>query len=83
MPLTASITKRKRRRRLTSGAVVTQVRYVVNFREPRSGRRRQLFFASHQDAVVKRDALLSSVATSGYLEGNEDLTVAQAVDILA
>ena len=29
--------------------------------------------------MAKRDALLSSVATNGYLEGNEELTVAQAV----
>jgi integrase len=51
----------------------------VNFREPCSGRRKQFFFARHQDAIAKRDALLSSIVTRTYLEEDTDLTVAQAV----
>jgi integrase len=77
--LTASITKRRRKRRLTSGAVITQVRFVVNFREPRSGRRQQFFFTRYQEAAAKRDALLSSIATNTYVDPKGDLTVAQAV----
>jgi hypothetical protein len=77
--LTPSITKRKRKRHLRSGALVTQTRYVVNFREPRSGRRTQFFFTRYEDAVAKREALLSSVATNAYAAEKADLTVAQAV----
>jgi integrase len=77
--ITASITKRRRRRHLRSGAIVTQTRFVVNFREPHSGRRKQFFFARHQDAVVKRDTLLSSIVTRTYLDEKTDFTVAEAV----
>ena len=75
-----SITKRKRKRRLKSGAVVVYTRFVVNYREPRSGRRKQFFFDRHKDAIAKRNALLTSVLTGGYTEVQSDLTVIQAVE---
>ena len=75
-----SITKRARKRRLKSGAVVVQTRFVVSFREPRSGRRKQLFFHRYRDAIAKRNALLTSVLTGAYSEAPSDLTVAQAVE---
>jgi integrase len=78
MPLTASITKRKRRRRLKSGNWVVQTRFVVNFREPRTGKRKQFFFERHKDALTKRDALISSIVTRTYAEARGELTVAQA-----
>jgi integrase len=64
---------------MRSGALVTHTRFVVNFRDPRTGRRKQFFFARHQEAVAKREALLSS--TPAHL-GNEyvDLTIAQATN---
>ncbi len=77
---TASITKRKRRRRLKSGAIVIQLRFVVNFREPRTGQRQQFFFERHKDALAKRDALLASVVTGSYPEPQNDLTVTRAVE---
>src|SRR5262245_39292926 len=79
VPLTASITKRNRRRRLKSGRWITQTRFVVNFHEPGTGKRRQFFLARHKDAIAKRDALLSSVVTGAYAETKSELTVAQAV----
>jgi integrase len=78
--LTASITRRNRRRRLKSGAVVVQTRFVVNFHEPGTGRRKQFFFARYREAIAKRDALLSSVVTGMYAEAHSELTVAQAVE---
>lgn len=80
MALTASITKRNRRRRLKSGVAVIQTRFVVNFREPGTGRRKQFFFTRYKDAVAKRDLLLSSVVTGSYTTGKNELTVAQAVE---
>jgi len=80
VPPIVSVTKRKRRRRLTSGVVVTQLRFVVNFREPRSGRRRQVFFTSHRDALLKRDDLLASFAVNGHLGEQTDMTVAHTMD---
>ena len=58
MTFTASITRRDRKRRLRSGAIITQSRWVLNFREPRSGQRKQLFFERQKDAIAKRDALI-------------------------
>jgi integrase len=66
MSLAVSITKRERKRRLKSGATVLHARYVVNFQEPETGQRRQLFFERHRDAVAKRDEILSSVVTGSY-----------------
>jgi hypothetical protein len=77
---TASITKRDRRRRQRSGAVVVQTRFVVSFREPRTGQRKQLFFDRHKDAVAMRDALVTSVVTGTYAETQTSMTVAEVVD---
>ncbi len=80
MTFTASITRRDRRRLLRSGNVVIHTRFVVNFREPRSGRRKQLFFKRHKDAVAMRDALLASVVTGAYSATQTNMTVAHAVE---
>jgi len=80
MGFTASVTKRDRKRRLKSGEVVVQTRFVVNFREPRSGRRKQLFFERHKEAITMRDTLLASVATGAYSAVHTNMTVAQAVE---
>lgn len=77
---TASITKRDRRRRQRSGEIVVQTRFVVSFREPRTGRRKQLFFERQKDAVAMRDALVVSVVTGTYAEAHTNLTVAEVVD---
>ncbi len=75
----ASITKRDRKRLSRSGEQVTQTRFVVNFREPRTGRRKQLFFERHKDAVAMRDALIATVATGTYSESQTNWTVSEAV----
>jgi integrase len=77
---TASITRRDRKRRLASGAIVVQTRFVVSFREPRTGRRKQLFFERQKDAVAMRDALVASVVNGTYAEVQTNLTVAEVVN---
>jgi integrase len=57
-----------------------QTRYVVNFREPKTHQRKQLFFDRHKDALAMRDALVASVATDTYEAVQTDLTVTQVVD---
>lgn len=59
--------------------MVVQTRFVVSFREPRTGRRKQLFFERHRDAVAMRDAILASVLTGTYAEAQTNLNVAQVV----
>ena len=43
MAFTVNVTKRERSRKLKSGERVIQTRWVVNYKEPRTGQRRQLF----------------------------------------
>jgi integrase len=45
---------------------VVQTRYVINFQEPQTGQRKQLFFERHRDAVAKRAEILASVVTGSY-----------------
>ena len=81
MTVVVSITKRKRRRRTRSGAEITHTRFVVNFRDPRTGRRKQYFFERHQDAVLP-SARPSCRARHAHLylrTRPPDLTIAQAV----
>jgi integrase len=77
---TASITRRERRRRQRSGDTVVQTRFVVSFRDPRTGRRKQLFFERQKDAAAMRDALVASVVTGTYAETQTGLTVAEVVE---
>src|SRR5262245_24055120 len=80
MAFDASITKRARKRTSQSGQSVVQVRYVVNFKHPLTGRRSQLFFRRHSDAVAKRNALIAESATHKPTPGAAALTVAQTID---
>ena len=80
MAFTVNVTKRERSRKLKSGEGVTHVRWVVNYKEPRTGQRRQLFFEKKADAMAKRDEVLASVATGTYSEAKTHITVAAAVE---
>jgi integrase len=77
---TASITKRDRTRILTTGAAVVQTRFVVNFRHPVTGRRKQIFFKSHKEAIARRDELIADAVTGSFPAERMDLTVGQAVE---
>jgi integrase len=80
MTFDASITKRARKRTLQSGQSVVQVRYVVSFKHPVTGRRSQLFFRRHSDAVAKRNTLIAEISTHKATSGAGELTVAQAIE---
>lgn len=80
MAFDVSITKRARKRTLQSGQSVVQVRYVVNFKHPVTGRRSQLFFQRHSDAVAKRNTLIAETSTRKATSGVSELTVAQAIE---
>jgi len=59
---------------------VVHVRYVLNFRNPLTGKRRQLFFKTHKEAIGKRDALLAAAAIDSYQDERVQPTVAKAVE---
>jgi integrase len=77
---TVSITKRDRTRILTSGAIVVQTRFVVNFRHPTTGQRKQIFVKSHKEAIARRDELIAGAVTGSLTVERTNLSVAEAVE---
>jgi hypothetical protein len=74
-----NLTRRDRRRKLKDGAVVIHTRWVLNYREPRTGQRRQLFFERQKDAQLRRNEIVTQVETGVYLaDRHKNLTVADA-----
>jgi hypothetical protein len=61
-----NIAKRIRKRRRADGSVAVQVRYVVDFRDPATGKRCQFFFERRKDAEAKRAELVTEMATGLY-----------------
>src|SRR6476646_5672874 len=55
-------------------------RYVLNFNDPRTGKRRQLFFRSQREAIARRDSILAAIATNSYSESRNQMTVGGAVE---
>lgn len=82
MRFTATITRRERARRLSCGRTVVHTRFVVNFRDPVTGRRKQLFFARQKDALAMRDAIVTSVAAEASLGAphKAEITVAEVME---
>ena len=54
MTFNINITKRLRRRKLRNGTVVTYTRFVLNYRHPATGQRRQEFFERAKDAQGRK-----------------------------
>ncbi len=79
MSRSVNITKRERRRKLKSGVVITHTRWVLNYREPQTARRRQLFFERARDAQIKRDEIITEIGSGTYFPSRNDVTVADAV----
>jgi integrase len=73
-----NITKRIRRRVLKGGAVILQIRWVVSYREPGTGKRKQLFFERHTDARPRSNRLAAQIETGAYSHDRNKLTVAEA-----
>ena len=80
MEISIKITRRTRKRRLVSGAVVLQDRHVLNYRDPNSGARRQVFFERKRDAEARQRELMAQVAAGSYVDPRAVPTVAEAID---
>lgn len=80
MTFRANITKRVRRRKLKSGEVVKQLRYVLNYREPISGDRRQEFYETLKAAEARRNDLTAKVMSDSYADERKAPTVGAAID---
>jgi integrase len=78
--LNISLTKRVRRRKLKDGEVVEQLRYVLNWRDPRTGSREQRFFERQKDAAEARSKLVMDYERGSYSANRQKLTVKDAID---
>jgi integrase len=81
MPFSINLTKRVRRRRLRSGEYVINERYVLNYRDPKNGKRVLLFFPRQRDALAKRNDIILQVETRTYVPARDQITVAEAVQL--
>ena len=79
MSLSINLTRRVRRRKLKSGEVVEQTRYVLNWRDPRTGAREQRFFERQKDAQEKRAELIAAYERGSYSASTKSITIADAV----
>ena len=79
MTLNISLTRRLRRRKLKDGSVVEQARYVLNWRDPRTGEREQRFFERQREAQERRSELLVAYERGVYSSSRSSVTVETAV----
>jgi integrase len=79
MTFNISLTRRVRRRKLKDGNVVEQTRYVLNWRDPRTGEREQRFFERQRDAQERRSELIAAYERGAYSSSRQTVTVADAV----
>ena len=79
MTLNITLTRRLRRRTLKSGVIVEQVRFVLNWHDPRTGAREQRFFDRQKDAQERRAELVAAFDRGAYSSSNRSVTVGDAV----
>jgi integrase len=77
--LSINLTRRVRRRKLQSGEVVEQVRYVLNWRDPKSAAREQRFFERQKEAQEKRAEFIAAFERGTYSAERKTVTVDDAV----
>ncbi|MGQ4274940.1 hypothetical protein [Terrihabitans sp. B22-R8] len=79
MDFSVKLTKRTRKRKLKTGQVVLHDRYVLNYRDPNSGLRRQEFFERKKEAEARQRELQNQVADNAYVDQRAVPTVEDAV----
>ena len=75
-----NVTKRERKRKLRSGEIVLHTRWVLNYRDPRSGKRHQNFFDRARDAQDRRNQIITEIGTGTFVENSKSITVASVVE---
>ena len=79
MTLNINLTRRIRRRKLKDGSIVEPTRYILNWRDPRTGDREQRFFERQRDAQERRSELIAGNERGIYSSSNRAVTVGDAV----
>jgi len=75
-----AITKRERRRPAAGGRTVTQVRYFLNYNDPKTGRRMQPSFERRGDAEAARNKVVAAVQGGTYNDRRGSPTVRTMVE---
>ena len=79
MTFNINLTRRVRRRKLKDGTTVEQTRYVLNWRDPRTGEREQRFFERQREAQERRSEFLAAYERGVYSSSPSSVTVETAV----
>jgi integrase len=79
MTFNINLTRRVRRRKLKDGSTVEQTRYVLNWRDPRTGNREQRFFERQREAQERRSEFLAAYERGVYSSSPASVTVETAV----
>ncbi len=79
MTFRAQVTKRVRRRKLRSGETILQTRYVLNYRDPRTGLRHQLFFERQKDAQVKMTEIAAAIEMNSHAPNAKTISIEQVI----
>src|ERR1043166_4976713 len=76
----AKVTKREMKRTRRTGEVITLTRYVLNYRDPKTGKRSQQFFERQKEAQEAHGKLLVEIKEGTYAKRRDVPTVEQAFD---
>lgn len=76
----ANISKRVIKRRMRNGEIVSLVRYVLSFRDPRTKKRTQQFFERQKEAQEAQSKILSDIREGVYANRRETPTIEEAFD---
>jgi integrase len=79
MTFNINLTRRVRHRKLKDGSTVEQIRYVLNWRDPRTGEREQRFFERQREAQERRSEFLAAYERGVYSSQTKTVTVETAV----
>jgi integrase len=79
MTFNINLTRRVRRRKLKDGSIIDQTRYVLNWRDPRTGEREQRFFERQREAQERRSEFLAAWERGIYSSQTRTVTVETAV----
>lgn len=80
MIVNARITKRQQRRKQRDGTVKVYDRYVLNFRDPKTGKRMQQFFERQKDAQAAQRKVLVDVEQGTFSPTKNQLTIRDAFE---
>jgi integrase len=64
---------------LKGGSVIEHTRYVLNWRNPRTGDREQRFFERQRDAQERRSELIAAYDRGAYSSSRQTVTIVEAV----